>query len=114
MKIDPLFDQVALIEADIARLRTWGATVQADTLERACDRFRVAISEWLDEPLTVGDAAEECPWWEPGTIAKKLRSGDLPQAGAPGAPLVRRRDLFGVSDGRNPDLASWAEELVDG
>ena len=113
MKIEPLLNRLEGIEADIATLRDWGATVQADTLAQACSRFHTMIDLWLDEPLTVGQAAEECPWWEPGTIAKKLRSGDLPQAGAPGAPLVRRRDLFGVSDDAHSEFKEWAEDLIN-
>ncbi len=113
MKIEPLLNRLEDIEADIATLRDWGATVQADTLAQACSRFHTIIDLWLDEPLTVGQAAEECPWWEARTIAGKLRSGDLPQAGASGAPLVRRRDLFGVSDEAHSEFKEWAEDLIN-
>ena len=114
MRIDPLLDRITEIEGDIDTLREWGAAVQADTLEKACDRFRALIAEWLDEPLTITQADLECLWWKAGTLAKKVRKGDLAQAGTAGAPLVTRRDLFGVEGGHTADMAEWAEDLLDG
>ena len=114
MKLTTIVDRIEEMEAEVTTLREWGADAQADTLKRACDRFRAIITEWLDEPLNVGQATEECPWWEARTIAGKLRSGDLQQAGAHGAPLVLRRDLFGVSDDAPSEFKQWAEDLIDG
>ena len=114
MRVEPLLDRIEAMEADIATLREWGATAQAETLESACRRFRAAVTDWLDEPLTITEADKECPWWKAGTLAKKVRAGDLPQAGEPGAPLLRRRDLFGVTGAHSPEVTSWAEDLVNG
>lgn len=80
----------------------------------ACRHFRAALTDWLDEPLTITKAAEECPWWKSSTLAKKVRAGDLPQAGEHGAPLLRRRDLFGVTDIHSSEVEAWAEEMVHG
>ena len=113
MKIDLLTTRIEEMETEIATLRRWGATAQADTLEAACDHFRSIIMEWLDQPLSPGEAAEECEW-EASTVAKKLRSGELPQAGQHGKPKVRRRDILGiVSQDTNTDLAVWAERMVE-
>jgi hypothetical protein len=72
-------------------------------LRWAAAEFEAALNEWCNEALTVGEATQECPW-EASTIATKLRKGELPQAGKPGAPRVRRRDLF----------AGSAEPAIDG
>jgi len=114
MNVQPLLDHLATSEAEVRTLREWGATAQAETLETACRQFRTAIADWLDEPLTITEAAAEFPWWKDSTIAKKVRSGQIPNAGVPGAPLVRRRDLFAVTDAHSAEVDEWAEELIDG
>ena len=114
MRIEPLLDRIEAMEADIATLREYGATDQAETLELACRRFRAAVTDWLDEALTITEADKECPWWKAGTLAGKIRAGELPQAGEHGAPLLRRRDLFGVTGAHSPEVTSWAEKLIDG
>jgi len=114
MRIEPLLDHIEAMEADIATLREWGATAQAETLEIACRHFREAITDWLDEPLTIAEADKECSWWKDSTIARKIRSGQIPNAGVPRAQLVRRRDLFAVRGAHSREVDSRAEGLVCG
>jgi hypothetical protein len=114
MNVQPLLDHLEIMEAEVRTLRKYSATAQAEVLEAACRQFREAVAEWLDKPLTITEADKECPWWTAGTLAKKVRSGQLPQAGVPGAPRVRRRDVFAVTGAHSADLTAWAQELVDG
>ena len=69
--------------------------------------------DWLEEPLSPTEAAEESAW-EGGTVAKKIRSGDLPQAGVEGKPRVRRADLYGITVRESrPKHAEWARAMVN-
>lgn len=114
MSIHVLMDRIKQMEAEAKPLQEWGAGNEAGVLLHACERFRTILQEWLDEALTIGQAAEEYPRWKERTIAEKLRQGDLPQAGAHGEPLVRRGDLFGLVEIVPDDLAAWAEDMIDG
>lgn len=114
MNVQPLLDHLDSMEAEVRTLREWGATAQAETLETACRLFHKAITDWLDEPLTITEADKECFWWKDSTIAKRIRSGQIPNAGVPTAPLVRRRDLFAITDAHSAEVDEWAEELVNG
>jgi hypothetical protein len=114
MNVQPIFDRLDTMEAEVRTLRKYSATAQAEVLETACREFREAVTDWLDEPLTITEAAAECPWWKDSTLAKKVRAGELPQAGVPGAPRVRRRDLFAVAGAHSPEVDSCAEELIHG
>ena len=60
------------MEAEVRTLREWGATAQAETLETACRQFREAVADWLDQPLTITEAAKECPWWKDSTLARRF------------------------------------------
>ena len=112
MKVDAVFAGIEAMESEIETLECWGATLQAEMLARACDQFRTILTDWLDEALSPTAAAEECDW-EGGTIAKKIRAGELPQAGEAGRPLVRRADLHGITfHGATPELEAWAREMV--
>ena len=111
MSISVLFHHINNLEADADLLAEWGADAEAAVLRHACARFRSIIHKWLDDPLTVGQAAAEYPRWEARTIAEHIRQGHLPQAGEPNAPLVRRGDLFGLAT--TDDLTEWAERFID-
>lgn len=53
---------------------------------------QAALQEWWTEPLTAEEAAAECTW-KTSTIRRKI-GGQLPDAGEPYRPRVRRCDLF--------------------
>jgi hypothetical protein len=72
-------------------------------LRLAADEFESALTEWWHEALTPTQAEQESPW-AASTIAKKLREGELPQAGRSGSPRVRRGDLLSGTTAEDPDV----------
>jgi hypothetical protein len=88
-------DFLAHVRAEAANLRGYGASDQAQAVERVAqhleDRFR---SWWLAE-LTVTDAARESGYSEE-RLRQMARNGDLPHTkgeGAKGHVLIARCDL---------------------
>lgn len=64
----------------------------ASVLRRCADELQAALQAWWTQPLSPEEAAVECPW-KAATIRRKI-GGDLPDAGEPYKPRVRRCDLF--------------------
>lgn len=104
MKIDKLEGVIGEVRDQAAVTEQVGGTGSAQGMRWAADKFETVVHEWLNEALTPTQAGEECVW-APSTIAKKLREGELPQAGRPGAPRVTRGDLLaGPSEAAVPDI----------
>lgn len=73
-------------------LRDYGETTRAGVLERCAGE----LDGLMDEYLKPSDAAAEQGFYSEGAIRKMLSDGRLDNLGAPGRPLVRRGDVWGV------------------
>jgi hypothetical protein len=101
LNIDTLTQACRKLRQDAEIVRAFGSDQTAVTIEACVDEFEIAIESWLDERLTPTQAGLEGPL-AAATVAKHVREGRLPQAGRRGAPLVRRRDLFGILEASEP------------
>lgn len=115
----------ALLEAladswreDAERFREYGAETLATACERHADDLEDSLREWVLEPLTVADAADESGYSE-RRLRELLSDGTLPNAGRAGAPRIRRCHLPAKSGGEDPTLevadggASLADEALE-
>lgn len=87
----------------------------AALLRRVADDLAEALDRWWTEELTLEQAAAELGR-SYDTVQRKIRSGELPNAGRKGRPLVRRCDLHSLESGaagpRRPRDEIVAEELM--
>jgi hypothetical protein len=99
---------------EAARLEHYGAGAIAAALEACAAELDAAEREYLFETLTLEEAAEESGL-SYDTIGRKVRTGELPNAGEKGRPRVRRCDLLpnverpalrSVTDSGEPDVAA--------
>jgi len=101
-------------EAEV--LRRWGLVEAAEAAERAASRIEERIQQWLEEELTVAEAASEAGL-STSAAEKRLASGRWPNAGRRYRPRVRRRTLYGPSSGdartESRDPSTEAEALID-
>lgn len=77
---------------DAETLRRRGAHAQAEAVESCVMDLEHAVREWELEELTLEQAAEESGY-SYSAIQKKVRVGEIPNAGARGRPRIRRCDL---------------------
>ncbi len=77
---------------EVNRLRQFGATSNAATLEAAAEQLEAALRAEADTTLTVSQAAAESGY-SPDHIERMLRQGRLRNVGRKHAPRVRRADL---------------------
>lgn len=77
---------------EAAQLRRYGAAPQAKAVEACAEDLERGIQAWATEPLTVAAAAAESGYSE-RRLRELLADGQIPNAGGPGAPRLRRRDL---------------------
>jgi hypothetical protein len=73
-------------------LRRYGADAPATTLECAADELDAALHGRHDEPLTLAEAAAESGY-NAESLGRLVRQRQIPNAGRPGAPRIRRGDL---------------------
>jgi hypothetical protein len=111
LNIDALMLTCRKLRQDAETVRALGGGQTAATIEACVDEFELAIEEWLDERLSPTQAGLE-GHLSAATVAKHIREGRLLQAGRPRSPLVRRRDLMGVT--RSMDLNSAIDRIVGG
>ncbi len=87
----------------------------AALLRRVADDLAEALDRWWTEELTLEQAAAELGR-SYDTVQRKIRSGELQNAGRKGRPLVRRCDLHSLESGaagpRRPRDEIVAEELM--
>ncbi len=69
-----------------------GLSQPAAQMEAMATELEVGISEWLQERLTLDQAAQESGYTY-NHLQACVAEGKLPNAGQPGEPRVRRRDL---------------------
>ena len=113
-----VYMNIEKLEQAIARIRERAELVEAAAgpdaargLRFAADELEAALNEWWHEALTPTEAEQESPW-AASTIAKKLRQGELPQAGRSGAPRVRRGDLMCGTSADDPDVDNAVSEAL--
>lgn len=81
--------------------RRYGVELQATTLETCAAELESEEREYFLEELTVQEAAAEMDTsYE--TMGRRLRRGDIPNAGQKNRPRVRRIDLMKRADPRTP------------
>lgn len=82
-------------------LRLYGAVGQATALEACADQLEATERVYLFEELTVQEAADELGVsYE--TIGRRLRRGDVLNAGEKNRPRVRRIDLAARAEASSP------------
>jgi hypothetical protein len=103
----PLYGLVERWREDARGLHKNRAVHQAELLEDRARMLAEEIAAWENEPLTLRDAEAESGY-SYSTLQQYLANGTLPNAGSPGRPRVRRRDLpyRGARSTDGPDIAS--------
>ena len=88
-----------------ATLRLMGLSQPAAQMEVTATELEARISDWLEEPLTLDQAAEESGYTY-NHLQACVSKGKLPNAGGPRGPRVRRRDIPGKGGQRGtPSIA---------
>ena len=99
--------------AAAAELRRYGAEGQATALEACAAELEGAERDYLFEELSLEQAAEELGV-SYDTMGRRLRAGEIPNAGKRNRPRVRRCDLLPgkhatgprpMTDQGEPDIA---------
>jgi hypothetical protein len=94
-------------------LRRYGAAASAAAVEACAGDLEAWLDAWADVLLTPKEAAAETGL-RPETIAKKIASGELPNAGRKHRPRVRRRDLYTPrTAAMKVELPTPVEQLLD-
>ena len=84
-------------------VRAWTSDEgSARAFEIAAQELEDAVRTAADEVLTLHEAARESGYSE-RRLRELIAAGELPQAGRPGAPRLRRRDLPRKPKSRNRD-----------
>lgn len=73
-------------------LRRHGAEEAARTAETLADELEASLRAADEVPLTLAQAAAASRYSE-DHLARQIRDGKIPNAGRPGAPRIRVRDL---------------------
>lgn len=83
----------AMWRARAAQLRQWAAADSAArALELAADELEDALRSEADAVLTLEQAADESGY-SADHLGRLIRSGEIPNAGRPHAPRIRRGEL---------------------
>ena len=83
---------VAQLRSEEALLRHRGLVKEADVVGSIATDLEGAAARWLDEPLTLREAADLCGY-SVSTLESRVRAGKLANAGEKHRPRVTRRDL---------------------
>ena len=111
---DPLEALRELFEgwrADAERFREYGAERLARACEKHADELEARVTEWGLQLLTLEEAAEETGLAY-DTVGRKVRDGEIPNAGEKGAPRIRRADLYPWLDAPEPRLETDAVDAL--
>lgn len=104
MNLSFLYDLADHWEAIGDCLSEYGPDESAECLENAARDLREAVRRGMNEPLTLQEAAEESGYSR-DRLGTLVRDGKLPNAGEPGSPRIRRRDLP-----RKPGHGGWSPD----
>lgn len=77
-------------EADLYERR--GLEREARLLRSVVADLEAALEEWREETLTLDQAAGESELSK-STLQKKVASGEIPNAGRKGSPMIARQDI---------------------
>lgn len=77
---------------DAEVLHRWGATIQADVLERCAEEHQAFIVQREQATLTLQQAARESGYSE-DHLGRLVREGTIPNAGSKHRPRLRRCDV---------------------
>jgi hypothetical protein len=77
---------------DASRMKLYGAASQATALLRAADDLLHVLSTIENDTLSLTDAARESGY-SADHLGRLVRRGEIPNAGRPGAPRIRRTHL---------------------
>lgn len=91
-------------------LSTYGADAPAKTMEACSAELEAELRAWLDERLTLEDAAAESGY-SYSSLQKRVASSEIPNAGDKGSPRIRRKDLP-YKPRSSPDDGIAAEALL--
>jgi hypothetical protein len=109
MNVDHLESLVAEWRVHAATLERFGAERSARLLRTCADELDERVSAWLDELLTVAQAADESHYSK-SHLRALLNDQIVPNAGRIGRPRIRRRDL--PRKPHRPDSESLADEAL--
>ncbi len=79
--------------SDADTLRRRGAEQLAECMESMAAEFEAALREWMDEQLTLEEAAAE-RGLKYDTMRKRVERGVYVNVGKKGAPRVRRANIY--------------------
>ncbi len=94
-----------------ANLRLMGLSQPAAQMEAMAAELEARISEWLEERLTLDQAAQESGYTY-NHLQACVGEGRLPNAGRPGEPRISRRDL--PAKGGQTGTPSIADKITHG
>jgi hypothetical protein len=99
--------------ADAARLRELGYEDAARHSEKYADELDAFVAEWELEELDLETAAAESGY-SYSALQKRVRRGDIANAGSSGRPRIRRRDLprKGGRSSRSPGQPDLAARVM--
>ncbi len=104
------------MRAEAEVLRRWGLVEAAEGAETAASRIEERIQQWLEEELTLSEAAQETGLSR-SAAEKRLASGRWPNAGRRYRPRIRRRhvhEVRAVDEGaKTGDRSADADDLID-
>jgi hypothetical protein len=113
LNLDPFRALAAGWRKEAAMLERLGLAREARMVQTFASDLEQRLREWELQELTLEQAAGETGL-KYDTVQRKIASGELPNAGRKGAPLVRRCDLYGggssapqlVTESGEPDIAA--------
>lgn len=73
-------------------LRSHGAVQAAQATREHADQLETAINQWAEEELPLSKASE-LSGYSYSHLQRLVSEGTIPNAGRPGSPRIRRRDL---------------------
>ena len=88
----PIWRLLERWEQDRSVLIAYGDERAATLLTQAATDVREAVLEWNEEVLGIRDAARESGY-SPDRLRELVRLGEIPNAGRPNKPRVKRADL---------------------
>ena len=92
------------LEAERMELR--GLTEPVGVIRSMADELQAVLGRQESEILTLQEASTESDY-SADHLGRLVRAGDIPNAGRPGAPRIRRRDLPKKAGGlTRPELTS--------
>jgi len=100
----PIWRLLERWEQDLSVLKAYGDERAATWLTQAATDVREAVLEWNEEVLGIPDAARESGY-SADRLRELVREGEIPNAGRPHKPQVKRADLPKKAKARASSIA---------